>query len=303
MCQGKDPILWAQRHATMERRYGAKTPMQSAQLQKRIKKTNRERFGSDWYTGTDAWREQNQATLRARYGDGIVNMSQIPGVHEKKVASYLATLGVENPSQSDQIKLLKIGTLLRNYGVTNPTKSADIYRRIYDTNMKLYGFRMRLQNPSEWAKHRRVLFSTKRHHVGGRVLELQGYEPDCIDWMLSMGFKESWFDVCSESFPYTGGSYYHPDFIIETKHARWYVEVKSTFTAGIRRGAIHSRSVMQTVCLKSKAVAQTGRNIITVVLGDNAIPMHAIIGAPTPNKLVASDLSAVEEVLKSLKGK
>jgi hypothetical protein len=174
--------------------------MRSELLRKRIMATNRELFGSDWFTGSDDWRSQVLETLQTRYGQDITNVSQLGWVKDKKIVSCLLSLGVDNPSQSEEVKFQKMLTLFHNYQVLNPTQSKEIYQTIYDTNIKKYGFKMRLQNPKEWAKHRKAMFSTKIYPIAGRILHLQGYEPDCIDWFQLEGFKENWFRECLESF-------------------------------------------------------------------------------------------------------
>ena len=97
-----------------------------------------------------------RATLAERYGEGVVNVSQLDFVKEKKKATLMEHYGVENPSLSPEIvakrteilkKVLATGevqaktraTNLERYGVECVFQSEGVKEKIRATNLKRYG--------------------------------------------------------------------------------------------------------------------------------------------------------------------
>jgi hypothetical protein len=89
--------------------------------QKKVKKTNNDRFGSDYYTKTNKYRNDIRQTNLEKYGV------------------------VEHHLQSNEIKEKIKETNLKKYGVVNPFESNEIKEKIKETNLKKYG----TDNPSK----------------------------------------------------------------------------------------------------------------------------------------------------------
>ena len=70
---------------------------------------------------------------------GVINVSQIKSIKNKKKKTLLKNYGVDNPLKSETIKSKIKNTCLEKYGVDNPTKSAIIKHKRSKTMLDKYG--------------------------------------------------------------------------------------------------------------------------------------------------------------------
>lgn len=103
----------------------------------RIKKTNQEKFGVDYYTQHSDFVEKQKKTKKERYGDENYNN------HDKMLNTKKMLYGDSNYNNQNKIKK----TSLERYGVVSPSKSTLVKEKIKKTNLDRYGFNSPTQNP------------------------------------------------------------------------------------------------------------------------------------------------------------
>ena len=145
------------------------------EITNRVKLTNLEKYGTEWFSSTSDWQEAVKATKLDRYGDenynnkekaaatclkkyGVSNANKTKETREKIRQTNLAKYGVESFYQTDafkqkaaETKLAKYGdatftnrekadqTCLERYGVRNPNQNEEVKRKRAETNLKKYG--------------------------------------------------------------------------------------------------------------------------------------------------------------------
>ena len=100
--------------------------MMSARTTRQIKEFKEAHDGKTMYQVADPDGSKARATMEAKYGKGVTNAFQIPGVREKIKATQsaqLAELGVTNVFQLESVKAKK------KYGVEYPMQSEEFKRR------------------------------------------------------------------------------------------------------------------------------------------------------------------------------
>lgn len=148
-------------------RYGVENPMQSSEIQNRLRKTNQEKYGVDWSVQREDVKAKSQETCLDRYGvrwgctsdvakqktvqtnlerRGVEHVFQDPEFQANARQSCLERYGTEHYVQSDDFKSKAQATWIEKYGVDNPFKSEEIQRRAIETNYMKYGTRRPQQN-------------------------------------------------------------------------------------------------------------------------------------------------------------
>lgn len=106
--------------------------MMSARTTRQIKEFKEAHDGKTMYQVADPDGSKARATMEAKYGKGVTNAFQIPGVREKIKATQsaqLAELGVTNVFQLESVKAKIRETNLKKYGVEYPMQSEEFKRR------------------------------------------------------------------------------------------------------------------------------------------------------------------------------
>lgn len=181
-----------------------------------------------------SWSKVDRNELRAKKNATIIRRH---GSLEVAIARRIAKAGITNlvkygnvcPIHGKAQRKKCINTWIQNLGVDNPSKSPEVYDKITDSRMK---------------KRKKVKFGKTTHM-------LQGYEPQALEFMATeLGIKPT--DVWSKKvlmpkFLWTnpesksGVSRYYPDFMLRSpKGYKWFVEVKSSWTLGLEKGAKNS---------------------------------------------------------------
>lgn len=83
------PEAEEKRRATWLAKYGSHRPSCSPEIKEKIKKTNRERYGTDWHTQSQNFFEKSKATRITRYGSYSTN--HLPEVEKKRLDKYYRT--------------------------------------------------------------------------------------------------------------------------------------------------------------------------------------------------------------------
>lgn len=87
---------------------------------------------------------------------GVVNVSQVDSVKNKRKETFMKHFGCINPSQSEIVKLKKVSTVLKNYGVTSPLQSKIIQEKSKQTCLNRYGVPYTTQNDTMKTKSRQT---------------------------------------------------------------------------------------------------------------------------------------------------
>lgn len=101
------------------------------------KRTNIEKFGSEWAIQSDDAKEKRKATNIERYG--AEHHLQTDASMAKLRATNLERYGVEFAGQSEEAKAKIRETNLERYGAENPFQSPEIQAAIRARNLELYG--------------------------------------------------------------------------------------------------------------------------------------------------------------------
>lgn len=176
----------------------------------KIKGTTMRRYGCSSTLGS-SFRAKIKETINGKYN--VDYISQVPAIKRKKEATLLKNHGVTNPSQSKEIQKRKEITSWERYGTKNPTQNSRILQKC------IYGS-----------------YSSKPFNLNSRVVRLQGYEKQALDFLFRNGFVRkneiyvhSDLKVPAIKYRHKGkDKVYHPDFYIESKNI--IIEVKSIYT-------------------------------------------------------------------------
>lgn len=119
----------------------------------KIRKTTLQRYGTEYYTQTEDYKEKSKQTSLERYGTESPNQSEI--VKEKQRESMMNNYGVDNYSKTQEFKdrMREINenkdfsesvekyrnTCLERYGVDNYSKTEEFKETYRETMMNNYG--------------------------------------------------------------------------------------------------------------------------------------------------------------------
>lgn len=203
--------------------------------------------------------EKRKTTNLERYGDE--NYNNRPKVKITKLQCY-GDENYNNPKKAKQTNILK-------YGVEHPNQLPDHLQKTIDTNIKKYGvdYMLRVSNLGKKTKFKRYgnenyfnkekyestmlrkygvkysaqspellekILTTKSHKItlpSGNIVNVQGYEPEAIQILFSLGYKEDNLLLKNRPtikyFWESKERLYHPDIIL-IKEKR-IIEVKSEY--------------------------------------------------------------------------
>lgn len=217
-------------------RYGADNPFKSKECREKAKQTFRERYGVEYFLQSKEGRRRYKKTLWKKYG--VTNISRIPEVKKKKKDNMQKKYGVDNPSQIEGNYEKVWATMVERYG-DDPLNHPDIIEKRRQTCLEIYGADHFMQSPEFVAEFVRKLRSVKDYNLGGKIIQVQGYEPYALDYLqkekgikphqIKTGFKKV------PRIPYTfkgNNHYYFPDIFLP--HINRIIEVKSEHTLNIQ---------------------------------------------------------------------
>ena len=138
---------------------------------------------------TKVSREKAKATNRERYG--VENVSQSEAIRKKIKATNRERYGVEYPTQSEEVKEKTKATNMERYGVEHVLQSEDVKEKAKATNRERYGVEYPMQNPEISEKSMTNSHKSKEYKFpSGKTEFVQGYEPWAIDELLEEGVNE-----------------------------------------------------------------------------------------------------------------
>lgn len=102
---------------TLLEKYDVDNVMKIPGISDKIKQTNSERYGKEWYTQTDSYRKSVKETSQEKYGTDHFLSSR--NVMEKRKQTCLDKYGVDNVSKSNEVVNHIKEVLMDRYGVEN----------------------------------------------------------------------------------------------------------------------------------------------------------------------------------------
>lgn len=105
-------------------------PFSKPEIQEKIKKTNLERYGTEWQVQSDNFKEKTKETCLTKYGTENYCDSDVGKNHIK--SAMMNKYGVENPSQIKEFKEKANNTMLEKFGSKTFWESEECKKRIED---------------------------------------------------------------------------------------------------------------------------------------------------------------------------
>ena len=255
--------------ATLTRKYGVKCSFQSEVVKAKITATLLERYGVAHALQAQQFKDKQVATTIKRHG--VDNGYKKDGVRQKSQNTMMERHGSLNPMQANEAKEKYKATCLERYGVNNPFKSKLVRQKSKNTMLERYGVEYASQHPELLVKIQDGGHRYKNYLLGQRIVKVQGYEDQALDYVRSYGVKVKQITVSTESraltFPYTTRDgkekIYVPDFYIKRKKSgrpTQVVEVKSIWTL------TQSKQTFQNNVEKAKAVVGSKYDYVLMLM-------------------------------------
>lgn len=146
----RNEAVKAKARQAVEAKYGGFT-MASPELRKKVQRTNREKYGADWFFGSAAGKEAAVVGNMTKFGVPYATMS--PVVKRKTAETNLQRYGVRCALSAPVVKRKIRKTNLQRYGAANPMQNADIHRKAMGSAFRIHSA-----------------------YVNGRTVEYQGFE-------------------------------------------------------------------------------------------------------------------------------
>lgn len=238
---------------TFLKKYGVNHPMHSETVKKKLQKTCMEKYGTEHAMKNEKVKKKQIQTCREKYGVDYVSQS------DRYKNTCQERYGVKNPLQNEEIKQKVVQTCLERHGVSNPLKKEEFKQKMAKTCREKYGSNCCLQNEEVKKKcrqtcrekygvpfvgqnreiHQKILrssFRTKTYTFpSGTAVEVQGYEPFCLNELLSSqecteeDLLQGYERMPTIPYMFEGQKhYYHPDIFIPSSNR--IIEVKSDYT-------------------------------------------------------------------------
>jgi len=198
-------------------------------ISEKSKKTFRDKYNADYYNQTEGFKKRRHKTWDKKYKNG--NPLSDPIVREKRKQTMRDKYDCDTYFGSDTFKEKSIEL----YGGTNPMMNKDVVARRDKTMMDKYGG-VGCASPEIFSKNLKSQYRSKDYILpSGKIIKLQGYEPQMMDILFKEGYKEEDIITGAENIPtFTyitkdGKTHrYYPDIYIISENK--IIEVKSEWT-------------------------------------------------------------------------
>jgi len=232
-CSQAKEIKEKKKETTMKN-YGVPIPAMSNEVQNKMKQTLLDKTGYEYASQNPETRKKIKTIILEKYGVG--NVAQNKGIRNKAKTTSIERYGEDLPIKNKVIRNKAKETMVKKYGVDNPSKQENVKRQKIETCLKNYGVEHYTKSQEMFEKA--LLNSRKRKpfQLGNREIKIQGYEPQCLDILLTKEniLPEDIAITKSEGKPIIRYIHknkeriYHPDFYIKSQNR--IIEVKSTWT-------------------------------------------------------------------------
>lgn len=285
------------RSKTNLEKYGVVNPMQNKEVQARMATTLFEKYGVTNASQLDFVKSKKRLTSLQRLG--VENPSQSEKVQLKKRQASMEKWGTTSPNSAEAVKAAVRETCLSRYGVEStgglperiekmkatiashsPKRKAEINRRRQKSCQDRYGVRHVMHSEDIARRSLKNGFQQKEIRIKGKLFRgLQGYEPAALNFLVeTLGVRVTRLsvgDIGSFNYSFKGKvRKYYPDVRLGST----FIEVKSTFTAGIQgQRKTESYRMLQA---KMSAVEREGYQCVCmirqghswVILKDSRVP-------------------------------
>lgn len=227
---GKDNGGWSKEaqekiKKTNLERYGG-NPFQNEKIKKKIRSTNIQKYGVENYAKTNEYIKKSKSTNQLKYG--VDYHMQTQEYIEKVKESNMKKYGVEWWLLSGECKE-KTKQYLKKNNVTHNMQLSSSKEKLKKTCIDRYGCENAMDSQIIIDKWYASLFRRKEYVLpSGKIIMLQGYEPQCMDFMLTKTNEED-IESHPKSIIYEidgKQKRYHPDFRIISKNL--IIEAKSS---------------------------------------------------------------------------
>ena len=216
-------------------KYGVPHNMKVPEILLKSQETCMKNYGYKCILEEESVREKAAEAYLQKYG---ASFGCVESIREKMKETNMKNLGVEYPLQSKEVQ--------KKIGDNNFAKYGNRVYIVSDTGKihmtDLYGFPYAMQNAELFAKARRTAYAYKSYTFpSGRVVEVQGYEHMCLDYLLKRNTREDDIIVSDEECPVVtyemddnncSHRYFMDMYIVSQDKA---IEVKSVYTYFIEK--------------------------------------------------------------------
>lgn len=221
-------------------RYGVDNVFKNPDIKAKIRATNLERYGVDNVFKSPAVQTKIRATnLEKR---GVEYAAQDPTVQAKIRATNLERRGVEYAAQDPTVMAKVRETMKATYGAEHMLQVPELRAKRDATMVERYGSIHALQNPELAEKMTKSRFELVPVELSdGRTVDLQGYEPQALEWLLStdttfidpvlgrsLHAEDMIFGKTNVPEIFYNGHRYYTDFAVHNSNTL--IEVKSPYT-------------------------------------------------------------------------
>lgn len=141
------------------------------------KATNLERYGVESPLQSSSIKEKLASTLQEKYGDDIVNVSQLPSHLGKFRETSLKNHGVSHPMKDSKVAARATNTSKENHDGVHHLQHPEVIKRIRNTNVERYGSETPFGSPVVLAKAKSTLLANygveNAQHIPGMQQKLQ----------------------------------------------------------------------------------------------------------------------------------
>jgi hypothetical protein len=244
----------------MMKNHGTINPMEVPGALNKIRKNNREKYGVDFYTETEEFKEKVKVTFLKKYG---VHPTKLKETQDKKRKTNKEKYGFEHALDNSEVKEksritnnLKYGgnssmcsddtrnkskeTNRKNHGVDWYVQSEDFKKKFKQTMIANYGVEQVMHYTPSFEKSLNTSYKKKIFvFPSGRMEKIQGYEGFGLNELLDTGYPEDVIVVSNKEIEsYTGTIWYldserkerkyYPDIYLLSENK--IIEVKSEYT-------------------------------------------------------------------------
>jgi len=125
MSQNHDYIKGAATHkANLFKKYGVTNSMRIPGIVEHLKQANLDRYGAEWYTQTDEYRDRVQQTCLDKYG--VDHHLKAESIIQKRKHTVKQKYNTDNVFKNEKVKCKIRQTMLKKYGVEYPAQSPQI---------------------------------------------------------------------------------------------------------------------------------------------------------------------------------
>ena len=232
-CMNSDADVVAKREQTTYKKYGSKNIFSSEIFKDDMKK----HWNSKGVTNPSQLKEvKEKKTKTCLKHYGTTHHMKNEKFKKQYIKNIINKYGVENVMQNPKIVKKFQKVFFEKYGVYNPMHVPEFVEQIKVSMMKKYGVDNIMYLPEVYEKWVKSAWGTKKVIVKGKVLKVQGYEPQVIAYLDLIGIIDK--ITCKRSnmpiikYTYKNKEHrYFPDIFIKTsRRNKILIEVKSSFT-------------------------------------------------------------------------